>query len=611
MELLSKINSPKDLKKLDIDQLSYLSDELSSFIDDVITKHGGHYASPLGVVDLTIALHYIYESPFDKLIWDVGHQAYPHKILTGRRDDFPTIRTKDGISGFLKRSESEHDAFGAGHASTSISAALGFAHARDAKNTNEQVVAIIGDGAMTGGLAYEGINNLGYHRTQMTIVLNDNSMSISKSVGALSKYLNRVVTNPTYNKIRKDIWDLSGKVPMSSIIRKILRKTEGSIKGFLTPGGFFEDLGLRYIGPVDGHNIKEMADVFNSVKSMNTPVLVHVYTNKGKGSKDALGDSEKYYSVSPKKSDKPIISYSDALGQSLNMIADMGLDFKTITAAMEKGTGLKTFIDKYKNRYIDVGIAEEHALTYAAGLAASGINPIVPIYSTFMQRAYDCIFHDILLQDLPVTLCMDRAGLVGADGPTHHGVFDISMLLMLPNIIITAPKDGNELKDLLYTSQIINKPMSIRYPKGSCINFDNSIQPNKLIVGSWEEIIVGEKVAILAVGSMVDLVKKHYDYIISKVGYKPHLVNCRFIKPVDIDMINDLEKKFKYIVTIEEGAIRGGFGMYIKAKFSERFLKIKNLGIPDKFIEHGQRSELLEDIGLSKDGISKVLMGFR
>ena len=611
MELLSKINSPKDLKKLDLDQLSYLSDELSIFIDKVITKHGGHYASPLGVVDLTIALHYIYESPFDKLIWDVGHQAYPHKILTGRRDDFPTIRTKDGISGFLKRSESEHDAFGAGHASTSISAALGFAHARDAKNTNEQVVAIIGDGAMTGGLAYEGINNLGYHRTQMTIVLNDNSMSISKSVGALSKYLNRVVTNPTYNKIRKDIWDLSGKVPMSSIIRKILRKTEGSIKGFLTPGGFFEDLGLRYIGPVDGHNIKEMADVFNSVKSMNTPVLVHVYTNKGKGSKDALGDSEKYYSVSPKKSDKPIISYSDALGQSLNMIADMGLDFKTITAAMEKGTGLKTFIDKYKNRYIDVGIAEEHALTYAAGLAASGINPIVPIYSTFMQRAYDCIFHDILLQDLPVTLCMDRAGLVGADGPTHHGVFDISMLLMLPNIIITAPKDGNELKDLLYTSQIINKPMSIRYPKGSCINFDNSIQPNKLIVGSWEEIIVGEKVAILAVGSMVDLVKKHYDYIISKVGYKPHLVNCRFIKPVDIDMINDLEKKFKYIVTIEEGAIRGGFGMYIKAKFSERFLKIKNLGIPDKFIEHGQRSELLEDIGLSKDGISKVLMGFR
>ena len=611
MELLSKINSPKDLKKLHIDQLSYLSDELSSFIDDVITKHGGHYASPLGVVDLTIALHYVYQSPFDKLIWDVGHQAYPHKILTGRRDDFPTIRTKDGISGFLKRSESEHDAFGAGHASTSISAALGFAHARDAKNTNEQVVAIIGDGAMTGGLAYEGINNLGYHRTQMTIVLNDNSMSISKSVGALSKYLNRVVTNPTYNKIRKDIWDLSGKVPMSSIIRKILRKTEGSIKGFLTPGGFFEDLGLRYIGPVDGHNIKEMTDVFNSVKSMNTPVLVHVYTNKGKGSKDALGDSEKYYSVSPKKSDKPIISYSDALGQSLNMIADMGLDFKTITAAMEKGTGLKTFIDKYKNRYIDVGIAEEHALTYAAGLAASGISPIVPIYSTFMQRAYDCIFHDILLQDLPVTLCMDRAGLVGADGPTHHGVFDISMLLMLPNIIITAPKDGNELKDLLYTSQIINKPMSIRYPKGSCINFDNSIQPNKLIVGSWEEIIVGEKVAILAVGSMVDLVKKHYDYIVSKVGYKPHLVNCRFIKPVDIDMINDLEKKFKYIVTIEEGAIRGGFGMYIKAKFSERFLKIKNLGIPDKFIEHGERSELLEDIGLSKDGISKVLMGFR
>ena len=604
MKLIDIIDSPDDLKKLEVNELSSVSNELSQYIDEVITENGGHYASPLGVVDLTVALHYVYNSPFDKLIWDVGHQAYSHKILTGRREEFKDMRKQNGISGFLKISENKHDIFGAGHASTSISAALGFAHSRDMNNDSNQVIAIIGDGAMTGGLAYEGINNLGFHKTQLTIVLNDNSMSISKSVGALSKYLNKVVTNPTYNKIRKDIWDISGKMPLSKSIRKILRKTEGSLKGFLTPGGFFEDLGLRYIGPVDGHNITEMVDVFSAVKKMNTPVLVHVYTKKGKGSSNAITDSEKYYSLSPKsQKKKTICSYSDAMGHSLNSLVQLGFDFKCITAAMENGTGLKIFIDSNKDRYIDVGIAEEHAVTYAAGLAAAGVKPIVTIYSTFMQRAYDCIFHDILLQDLPVTLCMDRAGIVGADGPTHHGVFDIPMLLMLPDIIISAPKDGNELKNLLYTSRYIDKSFSIRYPKGNCFQFSIAAKPKKIRIGSWDIVKEGEKVAVLAVGSMVEVLESNYMKISGILGYSPHIVNCRFIKPIDEKMLNDIASQFSYIITMEEGALIGGFGSFITSKLQNKDVCVHNMGIPDKFMEHGSRSEILNQVGLSADGV--------
>jgi len=400
--ILSQINSPADLKRLNPDALAHLSGEVANHIKTVIEEHGGHYSSPLGVVDLTIALHYVYDSPKDKIIWDVGHQAYAHKIITGRRDQFHTIRQRNGISGFLKRSESEHDIVGAGHASTSISSALGFAHARDKDKTDDQIVSIIGDGAMTGGLAYEGINNLGFHKTQMTIVLNDNSMSISESVGALSRYLNRVVTNPTYNRIRNDIWDLSGKIPMSSFARKFLRKTEEGIKGFLTPGGLFEELGLRYIGPVDGHDLDELIRTFESVKEMNTPVLVHVYTKKGKGSKSAESDSVKFYSMSGSKnkvssSKITAISYSEAFGESIAQIAENDDAIECVTAAMEIGTGMTVFTKKYPDRYIDVGIAEEHAVTYASGLAGAGKKPIVAIYSTFLQRAFDCIFHFVSL----------------------------------------------------------------------------------------------------------------------------------------------------------------------------------------------------------------------
>ncbi len=608
--ILSQINSPADLKNLNSDALDNLSGEVANHIKRVIEEHGGHYSSPLGVVDLSIALHYVYDSPKDKIIWDVGHQAYAHKILTGRRDQFHTLRQKDGISGFLKRSESKHDIVGAGHASTSISSALGFAHARDKDKTDDQIVSIIGDGAMTGGLAYEGINNLGYHKTQMTIVLNDNSMSISESVGALSRYLNRVVTNPTYNRIRNDIWDLSGKIPMSSFVRKFLRKTEEGIKGFLTPGALFEELGLRYIGPVDGHDLDELIRTFESVKQMNTPVLVHVYTKKGKGSANAESDSVKFYSMSGSKNKvshtkKSVASYSQAFGESITQIAENDDAIECVTAAMEIGTGMTAFTKKFPDKYIDVGIAEEHAVTYASGLAGAGKKPIVAIYSTFLQRAFDCIFHDGLLQDLPIIYCMDRAGLVGPDGPTHHGVFDIPMLRMLPNIIVTAPKDGNELKNLLATATASRKSFSIRYPKSSSRNFDKSRTPELLKIGEWEKLNSGDKVAILATGSMVAIVEDNLDFISKEVGFAPTLINARFIKPLDTPMLSSLSKKYDAIITMEEGCLAGGFGSAVIEYFNDigSQINVSRMGIPDNFIEHGTRKELLDSLNLNANGV--------
>ncbi len=605
--LLSKIDSPAELKKLNKNQLDHLSREISDYIQDVVSNMGGHYSSPLGVVDLSIALHYVYNSPIDKIIWDVGHQAYAHKIITGRAKEFSKLRKSDGISGFLKISESEHDVFGAGHASTSISSALGFAHARDKDGNNSQVVAVIGDGAMTGGLAYEGLNNLGYYRTQLTIILNDNSHSISKSVGALSHYLTRVVTNPTYNKIRNDIWDISGKLPMSEHIRKILRKTEEGLKGYLTPGALFEELGLRYIGPINGHDIKEMVHVLNSIKSMNTPVLLHVYTQKGKGSKLAETDAIKYYSMSGKilKTNTGPPDYSKVFGNSVSSAALNEKKLVCVAAAMEIGTGISSFVKAFPDRYIDVGIAEEHAVTYAAGLAAGGYKPIVAIYSTFMQRAYDHIFHDVLLQDLPVIFCMDRAGLVGADGPTHHGVFDIAFMRSLPNIIVSAPKDGNELSDLLFTAIHSNKPFSIRYPKTASISYDVNRSPKLLNIGSWEILFKGDKAAILSVGSMVDLVISSREIIDSEVAYSPTVVNCRFIKPLDIDCLENIISNHSLIITIEEGSLIGGFGSAISEYVhdSNADCKVMRLGIEDKFIQHGSRQQLLDSVGLTYKNI--------
>ena len=605
--MLEKINSPKDLKNLSIEELQIVSNEVSELIIDTIEEHGGHYSSPLGVVDLTVALHHCYDSPNDKLVWDVGHQAYAHKILTGRRDSFKTLRQKDGISGFLKRSESIHDAIGAGHSTTSISSALGIAHARDHNNKDFNVVSIIGDGAMTGGMAYEAMNNLGFHRTQQTIILNDNSKSISASVGALSKYLSKIITNPTYNKIRSDIWDISGKIPVvSDAIRKFLKKSEEGIKGFLTPGILFEELGIRYIGPIDGHDIDEMVKVFNSVKEIKTPVLLHVFTKKGIKSTKAEKDSIKYYSLSGIKKDDSIgVSYSEIVGKSLIKANPNNNNFKCITAAMDIGTGIKEFCEKYPDKYIDVGIAESHAVSYASGLSTEGVVPVITIYSTFMQRAYDQIMHDILLQGLPAVFCMDRAGLVGPDGPTHHGVFDISMLNPLPNIVISAPKDGNELSNLIYTGILSGKAFAIRYPKGKCPSYDMSASQNCIEIGQWEKLFKGSKVALLATGSMVDPCIRIKDKVSQFVGTEVTVVNSRFIKPIDKKMIDNLIKDHEYFFTFEEGSLIGGFGSSVLQYISEKnkTVKVFNKGIKDNFIEHGTRSELLKIAELDDDSL--------
>ena len=611
MSILNKINNPSDMKALNINELEILCDEIELLIKNTIKEHGGHYSSPLGVIELTVALHYVYDTPDDKLIWDVGHQAYPHKILTDRKNQFSTIRQKDGLSGFLKIEESKYDSFGAGHSSTSISAALGFAHARDKNKTKNQVVAIIGDGAMTGGMAYEGINNLGYHRTQMTVVLNDNSLSISKSVGALSKYLTLITTNKTYNKIRRKIWQISGNLPfISRFVRFFLKKTEKAIKGSLTPGSLFEDLGLRYIGPIDGHNLKDLIRTFESVKEMNTPVLLHIYTQKGKRISVSDTESIKYYSLSGNKNIKNEnlpADYSKVFGQSLKKYSKDYKDLVCVTAAMELGTGLNIFSSNNPDKYIDVGIAEEHAVTYAAGLAAAGKKPLVVLYSTFFQRAYDQVFHDVLLQKLPVIFCLDRAGLVGPDGPTHHGVFDISLMNALPGIIISAPKDGNELDNLILTALETNKPFCIRYPKSNSINYHQTNISKVLEVVSWEKLNNGKNIAILATGSMVDLAINTIDEIEKKFGFKPTVVNCRFIKPFDKKMLDNIIDSHQSIITIEEGILTGGFGSSIVDYAKNIDIKVYTMGIKDEYIEHGTRQELLDLVGLNNNSLINLI----
>jgi 1-deoxy-D-xylulose-5-phosphate synthase len=611
VSILNKINNPSDMKSLSINELEVLCDDIAELIKGTVEEHGGHYSSPLGVIELTVALHYVYETPDDKLIWDVGHQAYPHKILTNRKNQFKSIRQKDGISGFLKIKESKYDAFGAGHSSTSISAALGYAHARDKDKSKNQVVAIIGDGAMTGGMAYEGINNLGYHKTQMTVVLNDNSLSISKSVGALSKYLTLITTNKTYNKLRKIIWKISGKIPIfSNIIRFMLKKSEKVIKGSLTPGSLFEDLGLRYIGPIDGHNLKDLIRAFKSVKEMNTPVLLHVYTKKGKRISVSDHDSIKYYSLSGsknKKKDNLPYGYSKVFGLSLKKHSKTFDELICITAAMEIGTGLDIFSKANKDKYIDVGIAEEHAVTYAAGLAAAGKKPLVVLYSTFFQRAFDQVFHDVLLQKLPVIFCLDRAGLVGADGPTHHGVFDISMMINLPGIVVSAPKDGNELDNLLLTALKSNVPFCIRYPKSNSINYHQTNISKTLNIGSWEYIKRGKRIAILATGSMVEIATQSIDIITEKFNFIPTVVNCRFLKPFDKECLNEIISNHDLIITMEEGSLMGGFGSTILDYCKRDNIKVESMGIKDSYIEHGSRQELLDLVGLNSKSLINLI----
>ncbi|MEE2876962.1 MAG: 1-deoxy-D-xylulose-5-phosphate synthase [Candidatus Neomarinimicrobiota bacterium] len=617
MKILDRVNSPTDLRRLSRDELGCLSDEVRQQIINVVEEKGGHFSSPLGVVDLTVALHKVFDTPRDLLIWDVGHQCYAHKIVTGRRDNFDTLRQDSGVSGFCKRDESEYDVFGAGHASTSVSAAVGMARARDLKREKHKVVAIIGDGAMTGGLAYEGLNNAGVLPSQFLVVLNDNRMSISPTVGALSHYLTKIVTNPLYNRVRDKIWELTSVLPGVSkkVVRRMAHSIQEGLKHFLVPGMIFEELGIRYFGPIDGHNIDEMLATFENLKSANYPAVVHVLTRKGIGKGKAEADPLKYYSLSGNgneqvvESPEPAPGYSKTFGSIACQLAEEDKDVVAVVAAMREGTGLVTFAEKFPDRFFDNGIAEGHAVTFSAGLSASGLKPIVAIYSTFLQRSYDMIIHDVALQELPVLFCIDRGGVVGPDGPTHHGVFDLSFLRSIPRMAIAAPKDGNELRDLMYTGLHAWKgPFAIRYPKTSSIAFDEEKAPRQLKVGSWEVLREGNDVAVLAVGSMVQETMEAIEKF-DLNGLEPQLVNARFVKPLDEKMLDEISEQFSVVVTVEEGSLEGGFGSAVLTALSSRGFggSVQSLGIPDRFVEHGDRTRLLRELGLTSDKISESL----
>ena len=619
LKLLPKIKSPADIRDFSKQQLQQLVDELRYYTIETISQIGGHLAPTLGVVELTVALHKVFETPSDKIVWDVGHQGYAHKILTGRFDEFPSIRQFGGLSVFLKRSESDYDVFGAGHASTSISAATGIAQSRKHSGKNFRVVSVIGDGSMTGGLAFEALNNAGALKTPMIVVLNDNEMSISPNVGALNTYLTKIVTNPVYNHIREEIWNLSGKLPFGkSKARTMLHRIEDSLKSLLVPGMLFEELGFRYIGPIDGHNLNDLIDTFEKIKDVKSPMLLHVLTKKGKGmaSVDAdkyHADAVKYHAVKPNgklpaKKIESVPVFQDVFGYLTCEVAKNRNDTVCITAAMREGTGLVKYAKEFPERYYDVGIAEGHAVTFAAGLATQNIRPIVAIYSTFLQRAFDHIIHDAAIQHLPVVFCMDRAGIAGEDGPTHHGALDIAYLKCIQDMIVTAPKDGNELRNLLYTGlDYKDGPFAIRYPKASSIEFNKLGQAELLPIGSWEVLRKGEEAVILAVGPQVYDALNAAEQLVGR-GVNCEVVNCRFIKPMDEDYLHKVIERFNKVITIEEGVSTGGFGESIAAFLSTNGFKgdINNISLPDKFVEHGPRQLLLDKYGVNQEGIESL-----
>ena len=630
LNYLPNIKGPEDIRSLSENELHELCEELRTHTIDTITEIGGHLAPTLGVIELTVALHYVFNTPEDKLIWDVGHQGYAHKLLTGRFEEFPTIRQFKGLSGFLKRSESEYDVIGAGHASTSISAALGIAEGRHQKNENFKIAAIIGDGAMTGGLAYEGINNAGHLGKQFLVVLNDNEMSISPNVGAISTYFTRLISNPLYNRVRNEFWDLTGKLPVARRkTRSFIKKVEESLKSLIIPGILFDELGFRYFGPIDGHDLNEVIHTLENIKDIQNPVILHVLTKKGKGmvsvdveSRDYHNDAIKFHAVKPNGKaqapekietnvpiQSPVPSFQDVFGKLSCEIARNRDDTVCITAAMREGTGLVPYSQEFPDRYYDVGIAEGHGVTFASGLAAQGIRPIAAIYSTFLQRAYDHIIHDCAIQHLPVIFCMDRSGIAGEDGPTHHGALDIAYLRCIQDIIVTAPKNGNEFRHLLYTAlNITEKPFSIRYPKASSVEFDETGQMELLPIGSWETCQQGLDVAILAVGPMaytaMDAAKN-----LASIGITCEVVNCRFIKPMDTAYLNSIKSKFSKVITLEEGTTTGGFGDGVASWLLENGFSgtLKRLGLPDTFVEHGSRDQILTMLGLDENGVAKTI----
>lgn len=618
--LLETINSPSDLKKLKPEQLPELAEEIRQFLLQTVSLTGGHLGSNLGSVELTIALHYCFDSPFDKIIWDVGHQAYTHKILTGRRDLFHTQRQYKGISGFPKRSESEHDAFGGGHSSTSISAGLGMAAGADLAGAKNHAIAVIGDGSLTGGMAFEALNQAGHLKKNLIVILNDNEMSISKNVGAFSSFISRKMTGRYFRDLKKEMQGLLKSIPaIGTDILHFARRAENSLKGFLTPGSLFEALGFDYLGPLDGHDLVQLVEVFNNINELDGPLLVHVMTTKGKGYKFAEDTPDKYHGVGSfdiatgkgagKAASK---SYTEVFGETILQLAEEDPKLVAITAAMPDGTGLNAFAKRFPERFFDVGIAEQHALAFAAGMAADGFRAVAAIYSTFVQRAYDQVFHDICLQKLPVTIAMDRAGLVGDDGPTHHGVFDLSYLRHLPELTLMAPKDENELRLMLKTAIYSDLPMALRYPRGAGYGVEIDPDLKKLPIGIGEELLDGTDLTIIAIGSTVYPALQAAETLRQR-GIEAGVVNARFVKPLDAGLILSVARRTGQVITVEENALQGGFGSAVLELLYDNGLqnvRVKRLGIPDHYIEQGSQAQLRKDVGIDAEGIAAAAADF-
>ncbi|MCP4685191.1 MAG: 1-deoxy-D-xylulose-5-phosphate synthase [bacterium] len=617
MKHLPNINCPRDIKALTPEELAELAAELRQEILGAVSDSGGHLASNLGAIELTLALHFVFDTPDDRLIWDVSHQTYAHKILTGRKDRIRTLRQYHGLAGFCKRVESEYDVFGAGHASTSISAALGFATARDMKDESHKTIAVIGDGAMTGGLAFEAMNNAGAQKKDLLVVLNDNTWSISKNVGAISKYLTSIMADEKFQKLRNEVWELTGKFKRRDRIRTTIQRLENSIKGFLVPGMLFEKFGFRYFGPIDGHDLPLLIKTLGDVKNLPGPIMLHVATVKGKGYAPSEEDANKFHGVG--KFDKitgkaapsaGLPSYTKVFGQTMIELAEKNDKVVAITAAMSSGTGLDAFAGKFPDRFHDVGIAEAHAACFAAGLAAEGIRPYLTVYSTFMQRAYDQVIHDMAVQNLPVVICMDRGGLVGNDGPTHHGVYDLAYMSAVPNVTIAAPKDGNELRAMLHHTVDNELPgiTALRYPRGNVPTAMKG-EVEEIEWGTWDWLAAPQEVVILAVGAMVEETEKTVA-ILDERGIHAAIVNARFVKPLDLKVLEEVRKNARVIVTAEDGALRGGFGQAVAEYLLARGYKGKFLAkaIPDRFVTHGGRNDLLKEINLDAASIAEAIV---
>jgi 1-deoxy-D-xylulose-5-phosphate synthase len=606
--VLDSINEPSDLQGLTPEQLMQLASEIRERILTTINANGGHLASSLGAVELTIALHRSFKSPRDKIVWDVGHQAYAHKLLTGRRESFHNIRQYGGLSGFLDREESLHDHFVSGHASNSISAALGIAKARDLAGEDYHVIAVIGDGSLTGGMAFEALNNAGHLGCRLIVVLNDKSMAISPSIGALSKQLSRLRFDRRYFRAKSDASQVVKRMPLERQFRLLVSRIEKGLKGMIIPSMYWEELGFTYMGPIDGHNIAEMEQAFARAREYTLrPLLVHIVTTKGKGYSPAEDDAVGFHGVSPQGKEKAkAISYSDAFGDAILRIARENPKVVAVTAAMTEGTGLAPLMKEYPKRVFDVGICEQHAVTFAAGLATQGYIPVIAIYSTFLQRALDQIIHDVCIQNLPVIFAIDRGGIVGEDGKTHQGSFDLSYLSFIPNMVVAAPKDENELQHLLYTAIQSKRPFAIRYPRGSGLGVPLDKELHSLPIGKWELLRSGNDLAILAVGSSVSNALAAAEKL-AVDGVACTVVNSRFIKPLDSEMLLDIAGRIKRIVTVEENAVSGGFGSAVAALLenSKSDARVECIGIPDEFVAHGPQKVLRAKYNLDADGIAQ------